>query len=43
MLTLYRTWIGLSSSVIVFNKWILSTKKFGTQRPHRRASIEAAS
>jgi hypothetical protein len=22
------TWIGLSSSVIVFNKWILSTKKF---------------
>ncbi|KAK2604674.1 hypothetical protein N8I77_007585 [Diaporthe amygdali] len=26
-------WIALSSSVIIFNKWILSTAKFGTSAP----------
>lgn len=27
--SLYSLWIALSSSVILFNKWILSTAKFG--------------
>lgn len=26
-------WIGLSSSIIIFNKWILTTAKFGTNTP----------
>jgi hypothetical protein len=28
-LTARSFWIGLSSSVIIFNKWILDRKKFG--------------
>lgn len=30
------TWIGLSSSVIIFNKYILDRANFRTSRPHEQ-------